>query len=445
MATSRNAIMTAVACCASTAGIIALIGPEKILEARLLNDSFMRQMSAAFHLANSQGYLQPFSQWNTSDSLAQFKEGPVHLTYTTFAYLGNVIIALIAGSEQTYNKMTLILSTAVSGISGCIILLSIKQRRVATGNHPWTTLGLCTAALYLTNPANLAAYIEPDFEDLFLLLSLFGLYFLEKRFCWLSNATFAIASFMYPLGGGVICAASFIYMAARKKMKRDLLKLKAWRKVSLPLNKNIPAGPFIIGVITWYATRISYVLTSPVDAVYSGGSLFKRAGIDISDTFYGGIAGIVRFLAPISGIPRSLLEAVGSSSKTLAEFWEILNYAQIAATLTVLSALALFYGLLSIADKSRSDETINCSPARYFLLLTVGIAVLLPQWSSVHFRLLARFFAPAMSFYLAHFLVRAAWKLSKEKGTRQLTAFAITSLICIEQLHFFGKWILGAQ
>ena len=440
---TRELVIAATTCIVFASALIILIGPDKILEARLLNASFIRQMNGAFLLASDPKINQIFSQWNTLGSHADFAAGPIHLTYTTITNISNSLIAFMSGGERAYSNITLAVSTVIAGISGSILLLSTKKEDSPQESGKSVAFGYCASAIYLTNPAHLASFIEPDVEDAFLLLSFLGYYLWQKEFKRLAYALFAIASFAYPLGAGILCATSCIYKAVCSKRIQNLARLKGWLPIRLPLNDAISIKPFVVGIASWLIARMTYVLTAPEGTVYSGGTLIKRAGLDIADSYYGGVLGAFRFLIPLSGIPANLKEAVGTYS--LTEAWGVLNYIQIAVTFTGLSAFALLYGLSELLKKSRPGSSNNYSVSRYFLVLTIGIAIILPQWSSVHFRLLARFFAPAMSFYLAHFLVRVGSKLPDKTGVRQLALIISTSLICTEQLHFFGKWMLGTQ
>jgi len=115
-------------------------------------------------------------------------------------------------------------------------------------------------------------------------------------------------------------------------------------------------------------------------------------GLDALDSHYGGILGIARFLVPIAGIPKHIIPAPALGDVDIEVIWPIVNLLQLALTTFLLSTAGLL--VLIKGYVFGGFKKYNLPPpciASYFSILTFSVALILPQWSAVHFRLLLNF------------------------------------------------------
>ena len=310
-----------------------------------------------------------------------------------------------------------------------------------------TVLASITLLLFLTNPANLMMLIEPDFEDSFVFLLFFGSMLLHCGSVRFSKIVLCISSFLYPLGAGALIG-SFCLSKVSVSLSRKVSSVKSFmfdlmRNRNVPLSSGISIYPVAIGFLFYFIARLIYIACDQsFTNNYTGSSLFTRIGLDAGDQFYGGILGIFRFAIPFSGVPNGLVDIINTRELGLDELWALINHLQIAIVYGLISMAAFVFAIVTITRNKRAVSTLDYVIPNLFLVLTFSIILFLPQWSSVHFRLVARFFAPAMSFYLGYLIYTIASRFKPVFSHAYALAILLTSLISLDQIHFFAKWMV---
>ena len=171
----RAMLVTFVVCLVVIASCLSFLDINKLHARRLESMSYIRQMHSAFSLAESDFGFRIFSQWNTSPSIEKFKEGPVHLSYSSLANLPNTLIAKFSQNKPLYSTLNLGLGCFQIALCGATLFHTIKSHRPKSDSiKSQTVLALITLLLFLTNPASLMMLIEPDFEDSFVFLLFFS-------------------------------------------------------------------------------------------------------------------------------------------------------------------------------------------------------------------------------------------------------------------------------
>ena len=424
-----------------------MLEQDRLQSVRFENKSFVRQMNSAFHLSSKDGGLPVFSHWNTASDIDKFEEGPVHLSYSTLPNLPNAIIARIAGDKIAYSAINFWIGCFQISLCGAILFCTVRSgKRLTNGSGiPSGFLAAFAAFLFLTNPANLMMLIEPDFEDSFIFLVFIGCLAVHFGAMQSSNFAFWLSSLLYPLGGGAVIGAFVVSKLAKffpgrqatEKSSGNFIPPVHW----LPLRTGLSVIPFAIGLASYFVVRFLYLILAESSQFYSGGSVFTRAALELRDDFYGGVLGLLRFLAPIAGVPDQLMNSFGLRGFSLEQFWVFLNHIQLAIVYAVISLAAFVFALVVALKRSSPVANKDCIIPNFFLMLTVAILVFLPQWSSVHFRLVARFFAPAMSFYLAYLACMMAERCRLTHHASYVLIAVLGGLISLEQLHFFVKWM----
>lgn len=427
----------------AAAFILLLLGEQEIDLARTKNLPFIRQTNAAFNIAEELTPGQLFSQWNNQAELSNFKEGPIHMSYTSLGYLANTLLALTTKNLNAYNNAISYLTIISLAILGTSYYLTGESSIQGTANKLKAKLtNVAATALFVTSPGFLMLVIEPDFEDSFISLYFIGIYCLEFASPFFGNFILALSAICYPLGAGAITASSYITKLTHLKPSKRHSFARFW-SLKIPNSANVLAAPFLVGIIVYASIRSLYYIFLDNPAFTTGGSLLKRAGLDTSDTYYGGILGIFRFLAPLSGIPESILSFSESRELSLDLFWVNINYLQILAFFFLLG-LAGFTAMCKYFFLSRDKPELPPIP-NLSAIITLSILIFLPQWASVHFRLIARFFAPAMSFFVAKITIDVLIGKSPLSPKKIILLIAAIWLMCLDQLHFFQKWIVSVQ
>ena len=426
----------------TVATIISLVHPERITDRQLENLSFLRQMHAAYNISSTSGWIRLFAEWNVAENLRDFSSGTIHMSYTTLAYLPQSVLAAITKTRANYLSASFGLSSFALAFCGFAIgFCTDKNRSRPNGAQlPVSPTAIITSLLFITNPNILMAIVEPDFEDSFIIALFMGSFLYEVGRKAFANLAFFAGSFLYPLGAGAFIACFGFSTASRAFLelaRSHSFRKKCWFKI--PLANEITIVPFLSGAATYAITRIAFQFTS-TERDFSGGTLATRMGLDLSDTYYGGIIGRVRFLLPISGIPEKIKHSGIIKDLDLPGLWLTLNYSQIAIAFAMLGGIALAAGASSLLERNPKDKTPMPLLPKLFLILTVSIIIFLPEWSSVHFRLVARFFSPAMSYILADLIVNLSKRAIPQTTYRTSVASIVAATICLEQLHFFFKF-----
>ena len=434
--------LVVIACCLS------FLNFDKLHARRLESKSYIRQMYSAFTLAQSDFRLRIFSQWNTSPSIEKFKEGPVHLSYSSLSNFPNTLIAKFSQNKSLYSTLNLGLGCMQISMCAAALYYTIKSHRPKSDIiKSQTVLASITLLLFLTNPASLMMLIEPDVEDSFIFLLFFGSILLHFGSVKFSKIIFFISSFLYPLGAGALIVSFFLSKASvllsSKLKSAKTFMLDVVRNRNIPLSPGISIYPVIIGFFSYFVARLIYIACDQrLTQTYTGSSLFARIGLDPGDQFYGGILGIFRFAIPFSGFPNGLVDVINLRELGLNELWALINHVQIAIVYGLISMAAFVFAILTITRNKKAVLTLDYIIPNLFLVLTLSIILFLPQWSSVHFRLVARFFAPAMSFYLGYLIYSYASRLKSVFSNAYTLAIIVTSLISLDQIHFFAKWMV---
>ena len=446
-ASLRSLMLAIFACLVVVAGVVHMLDQDQLQAIRFENKSFVRQMNSAFHMGSRDVGLRVFSYWNTAADIDKFKEGPIHLSYSMIPNWPNALIARIAGDKITYSIINFWVGCFQISLYGAILFCTVRSGKNLIHDAGISSgfLAAFAAFLFLTNPSSLMMLIEPDFEDSFIFLVFVGclaVYFGAKKS---SNFAFWSSSFLYPLGGGAVIGA-FVLSNLGKFFPGRKASIKSCSKIvseahRLPLRTGLSVIPFVIGLASYFVARSLYLLLAEPSQVYSGGSVFSRAALELGDDFYGGVLGLLRFLVPISGVPEKLIDSFDLRGLSLDQFWMFLNHIQLAIVYAVISLTAFVFALMVALKKNSPVANKYCIIPNFFLIVTVGVLVFLPQWSSVHFRLVARFFAPAMSFYLAYLTCMVAERFRPAHHASYVLVAVLGGLISLEQLHFFVKWM----
>ncbi len=444
---SRNFIILSFLFVAITFTFFAIFSNE-IIEARLNSLSYLRQLNASFSLSqvNPLKWLG-FWHWNTKP-IQSFTDSGIFLSYPIISYIPNTIIAFITRDIEKYQELTLLIGIfqllSISYIT-YDLFLSSNFKKNGFSNISVQFFSIIAAVLFLTNPATLGLLIEPDFEDCFIFLSFLGFWshfrFKNKT---LSKIIFFISSFSYPTGS-LIILIGFILINLINSNKIKLSQNKSdnlkQRIAKFTSSIEISIWPFLIGFIFYILLRIfAYYLIDNAGIQTTGSSLLFRVGLDPSDTYYGGILSTLKFLTPIVNIPKEILD-INLNNLDLKSFWLIVNCLLLLLEFIIFNSIGIIYLIRVISNSSEMQKKNIEILGGYFILLAFTYILLFPQWSAVHFRLIARFIAPSSSIGLSIFLMKINNRISLPRG-RYLSweMIFLSWILIIDQLRYFLTW-----
>jgi len=438
--------------------IVFSIPGDSLEHARLENASFVRQMRAAYSLLEGEKILQRlFWHWNTSSNQEEFINSPIHLSYPSVSYFVNALIAKASKDIRGYMDATKLIGFALLCGYGSVFYQELFNfYSKATNPQPKNQavpllLGLAGASLLVTNPSFLSLIVEPDFEDGLIFAIFISSFFLGTACPRIAAIFLGLGSAIYPLAAGAVLAPWILRELTCIVRAKATQTIKYTLNYRLVLADKLDARPVLIGFLTYILARATFVFLvvhcSSTTVLLSGSSPYPRMGLDALDSYYGGILGIARFLVPIAGIPKHIIPAPALGDVDMEVIWPIVNLLQLALTtflLSIAGLLVLIKGYVFGGFKKYNLPT-PCI-ASYFSILTFSVALILPQWSAVHFRLLARFYAPALSFALTFLLYKVYCKMHSrhyKAGIAIITA--LTWLLALEQYAFFGKLVIEGQ
>lgn len=368
----------------------------------------------------------------------------IYASYPSLAYLPLALLVKLTSNPR--------LSFAVlSGFSCSLASLSayvIGRRHVLqrSGNAFASVAGgLCLSFLIITHPSLLNFLVDPNWEESFVFMSLAG-FALSLVAPFVATIAFLVAALCCPSAGLAACLFSVVstYTAFREFKSSGFATGGIFRNVLAfleflpPLSRSLIGS--IMGIFLYLLSRILLLFSGDMYPGTSGSSLLFRMGLDLQSTnFHGGILSVFRVFLPVSGIP------VGISSLDWNSIVAILLLAEFSA-LSVISILCI--SRVAYAYINGKDCSMAHVACLYFFFVGAFMIVVFPNWSSVHFRLLARLFAPGMSIAIWLLLHRVssgicAFSKTPWKNLLYIMSIALLSwVVGTDFIRFFYVWNL---
>ena len=428
--------------------VFSLINSEQVISARDTSISFVRQMNASFSLAE----INPFKffgfwHWHFLPG-EEFTQGPIHLTYPNIGYLPNTFVAYITQDRNLYSLITLLLGFILLLLYTLIVFDLSRRSSLQRKQNERTNLllfGGLTSIILFTNPSFLGIIVQPDFEDCFIFISFVALWLhLSRVSFFASKALFLLAGFSYATGSSVIIFGSLIInglqlVSSRLSPEKNLTE-NIYSVFRIP-HSNISTLPILFGVIIYFLTRyIAFTLLSADGYEFTGANYIFRLGLKPDDTFYGGLFSTLKYLVPISSIDQ-IKELLSEEKLSLPVFWSVLNAFLLILEIGLISVLGTFKSIKQLSIKSNTFPNELRTVVSYFSVLSIFYIILFPQWSAVHFRHLARLFAPAIAISIGVILFQINQRMTiRRSSTLSWEVIALSWLIIVDQIRFFLTW-----
>lgn len=406
-----------------------------------LSPTYLRQIEAASSLPlKIFPGVAGFWHWRLP---GDFSSG-LYISYPSFAYLPLSLLIQIGLEGKVAFAITSVIF--YSSISLAAFLLGYNYINKLGSVQLFSILGgLLLSVMVITQPTILNILTDPNWEDSFVLFSLVG-FSIAYANSILAMLSFACAAFTCPSAGlaaCLFCAISFslsFHGVSRSSCRRLSLfpLIKSAYSLLDPLLK--PLLGSIAGILCYLALRIILASTLGEGASVSGSSLTFRMGLDEESTnYYGGLVSMFRILFPISGLPKGLFDFDRRSVSNLLLLFEFALLSLGSLSYVIRRILCLAKGV-----KPNSMQIVLL----YFAFITICMVCIFPNWSAVHFRLLARLYAPCMSISLWHVLISGYLRLTQKfKTDYGYLVFGITFscacwIVSSEFLRFFYVWNL---
>ena len=298
----------------------------------------------------------------------------------------------------------------------------------------------------MVNTGFLTIFINPDWQETFLLLSMLGIYFSNsKNKLYISKIFFFLAgyaNFMY----GTSVLIGLIFINFRKTFRihnKKIININFLRDLfNFPnlenKKKKISLLPIFFGIILYCISRLILTISvnlNPDQIILSGTDLFQRIGIGDDSTQYGGFLSIFKFLIPIhySDFYLNIKSIFLLDDRPT---WETINPILQVFSYFTFSVTGIGYTLFKIIKQLRHENKESLSSIIvFFLILSLTSIILFPESNAVHSLFLARMFSPIMSFGLVSFIYDISKKICGE-GKEFFLCICLTWIVIIDCIRF---------
>ena len=415
---------------------------DQLFDIQGLSPSFIRQTSQASTIPI--GFLPGiagFWYWRLDNDVSS----GVYVSYPSLAYLPLTLLGKLTSNIRSSFAILSFFSLSLLSLSAFVIGRKyVSQRRHFNGLTS-VVAGLSLSFLIIAHPSLLNFLIDPNWEESFVFMSLagFALSFVAPL---MAAIAFFIAALSCPSAGIAACLFSILLIyPALEKFKRTgfvgasiLSKVFAFLEFLSPLSRSLMGS--MLGVFLYVVMRILFSVYGDIYPDTSGSSLLFRMGLDLPSTdYHGGILSVFRTFLPVSGIPKGISSLGWDSIVSILLLVEFLVLSLISILWVYRIACAYING------KDRSAVAVACL---YFFFVGAFMIVVFPNWSSVHFRLLARLIAPGMSIAIWLWLDRycsricALFKTPWKSSLYVLSVTLMSWVVATDFIRFFYVWNL---